>query len=104
MRHSIATPRAAGILVLLGIAALLSGCETDGSTPGPLASLSATTGKKDEPPKVAAPDPITHTQAAEECWMATEKGHAGASLDQRADIVDKCIAEKMKTAEAPPKR
>ena len=98
MRHSIATPRTAAVLVLLGIAALLSGCETDGSTAKPAASLAAGTGKKDEPPKVAEPtaEPISHAQAAADCWMATEKGHAGAPLDKRADIVDKCIADKMK--------
>ena len=42
--------------------------------------------------------PMTHTRAAEQCWMSTEKGAASMSLDKRADLVDKCIAEKMKTA------
>lgn len=42
--------------------------------------------------------PMTHTRAAEQCWMSTEKGSASMSLDKRADLVDKCIAEKMKTA------
>ena len=34
---------------------------------------------------------MTHTRAAEQCWMSTEKGAASMSLDKRADLVDKCI-------------
>jgi hypothetical protein len=97
--------RKAFVLTLFGIAVLLSGCETDGATPNPLAALTSPAGKKDEAAKPAEPPPkpMTHTQAAEECWMATEKGYSGATLDKRADIVDKCIADKMKKAEAPPR-
>jgi hypothetical protein len=67
---------------LLVAAAALAGCETTGSgvaqaTPQP------------------APAPLTHTQAAEICWMATERGHADLPLDKRADIVDQCIKDKM---------
>jgi hypothetical protein len=112
MRSSIATPRSAAVLLLLGIAVLLSACETDGSSPGPLASLTADT-KKDEPPKAQgsqkesakepAEEPMTRARAASICWMSTEKGRADANLDKRADAVDKCIEEKMKKAEAPPK-
>ena len=101
------TPRKAQkafVLLLLGVALVLSGCETDGSTPGPLASLSAATAKKDEPPKAQeienakapAEEPMTHARAASICWMTTEKGRADANLDKRADVVEKCIAEKMK--------
>ena len=39
---------------------------------------------------------MTHARAASICWMATEKGRADANLDKRADVVEKCIAEKMK--------
>ena len=47
---------------------------------------------------------MTHVQAAEFCWMATEKSDAHMDLDKRADVVDKCIAEKMgvKPAETKP--
>lgn len=107
MRHSIASPRTAQkafVLLLFGIALVLSGCETDGSTPGPFASLSAATAKPDEAPKAAEkpaaskePDqPMTRARAASLCWMATEKGHASSNLDKRVDVVDKCIAEKLK--------
>ena len=48
------------------------------------------------PPK----PPMTHSEAATECWMATEKGRADINLDKRADIVTKCIDDKMKGAKA----
>ncbi len=38
-------------------------------------------------------------RAAMECWMGTEKGSAKTNLDKRADIVTKCIQDKMKTAQ-----
>ncbi|HEY4981905.1 MAG TPA: hypothetical protein VII24_08185 [Pseudolabrys sp.] len=81
-------------LVLLVIAAgLLSGCETTG--PGP-AALSAQASKPPEPP-------MTRSRAASDCWMNTEKGSAAANLDKRADVVTKCIDDKMKAAQAAPK-
>jgi hypothetical protein len=94
--------RRIGALAVLAVAAaLLSGCETDGSSPGPLAELAAYNGKKDDakPPE----PPMTRTRAAMECWMQTEKGRADASLDKRADFVTKCIDDKLKTAQAAPK-
>jgi predicted small secreted protein len=75
------------ILALLLAAAALAACETTGSGPGAQAAAPA------EPP-------MTHSRAASECWMSTEKGSAGMNLDKRADIVTKCIDQKMK---APPK-
>lgn len=75
---------------LVVLAAALAGCETTGAAP-----QAAT--KPPEPP-------MTHARAATQCWMATEKGHADADLDKRADVVNKCIEEKMKTAGALPKR
>jgi hypothetical protein len=105
MRHSLATPpvpfrRKVAALVVLGFAAaLLSGCQTDGA--GSLASLTGPS-RKEEPAKPAEP-PMTRSRAASECWMSTEKGRADANLDKRADVVTKCIAEKMKKAEAAPK-
>ncbi|HVV62440.1 MAG TPA: hypothetical protein VHD14_11860 [Pseudolabrys sp.] len=74
------------VLAVTLAAAALAGCETTGSTP----SATAT----------AAPEPpLTHAKAAEQCWMATEKGRADMNLDKRVDVVDKCIAEKMKAAQ-----
>jgi ABC-type glycerol-3-phosphate transport system substrate-binding protein len=53
-------------------------------------------------PAAPAPKPaMTHTQAALECWMATEKGRKDLPLDQRADIVDACIKDKMSGKPAP---
>jgi hypothetical protein len=77
-------------------AALLSGCQTDGDGPGPFASLTAPA-KPAEPEKPPEP-PMTKSRAAMQCLMETEKGHASADLDKRADVVNKCIDQKLKTA------
>ncbi len=75
-------------LVPLAFAALtLAACETTAGGTAP-----TQTAKAPEPP-------MTRTHAAELCWMSTEKGAASMSLDKRADVVDKCIAEKMKAAQ-----
>jgi hypothetical protein len=84
-RH--AFPRLRALALMAAAAGLLAGCETTG--PGPAAK---------------APDPpMTHSRAATECWMQTEKGGASMNLDKRADIVNKCIDDKMKGAAAAPK-
>jgi hypothetical protein len=88
------------LALLVAAAALLSGCETDGSTPGPFASLS-TPSKPAEPAKPPEP-PMTRTRAASQCWMSTEKGSASVNLDKRADIVDKCIDDKLKAVKDAP--
>jgi hypothetical protein len=77
-------------LVLVLAAAALAACETTGS--GPSAQAEA-------PPE----PPMTHSRAASDCWMSTEKGSAAVSLDKRADIVTKCIDQKMKASPAAPK-
>jgi hypothetical protein len=87
------------ILTITLLAVALAGCETDGNTPGPLASLSGAKPAEEKPA-----EPMTRSQAASECWMSTEKGPLRNNLDKRADAVDKCIAEKMKSAAAAPKR
>jgi hypothetical protein len=43
---------------------------------------------------------MTRRRAAEQCWMSTEKGATSMSLDKRADVVNKCIEEKMKDGSA----
>ena len=67
-------------LALFAACALtLVACQTDGT--GPIAA-----------------GPMTSTRAARECWMRTEKTSARENLDKRADVVNKCIDEKMKAA------
>lgn len=73
------------------LALALTACETTGDGPGSMAEVG--------PP---AP-PMTHSRAAQECWMRTEKGAASMNLDKRADLVDRCIEEKMKAAGTAPK-
>jgi type IV pilus biogenesis protein CpaD/CtpE len=78
-------------VLLVLAAAALAGCETTG----------VGAGAKPEAAKPVEP-PMTRTRAAEQCWMATEKGNAGLALDKRADVVDKCIEQKMKAAASAP--
>ena len=91
--------QAGAAALLIAAAALLSGCETDGNSPGPFAALTQPA-KPPEPAKPAEP-PMTRSRAAMECWMKTEKGRADENLDKRADVVTKCIDDKMKMAAAP---
>ncbi len=86
-------------IALVMLAATLAGCETTGTG---VASASAVATKPAEPAKPPEP-PMTHARAATLCWMGTEKGHADADLDKRADIVTKCIEDKMKAAAETPK-
>ncbi len=79
------------LALLAACAVLLAACETTGSIGS--ATLAAA---PDEPP-------MTRSRAAADCWMSTEKGGAAANLDKRADLVGKCIDEKMKAAPGPPK-
>ena len=82
---------ACAVLLLLAAAAL-SACETtDTGAPGVQAAA---------PPAPPAA-PMTHEKAATECWMGTEKTYGKMSLDQRADIVNKCIDRKMGKADKP---
>jgi hypothetical protein len=78
------------ILALVLAAAPLAGCESVQYIPPPQAAA-------------APPPPMTRSRAAAECWMETEKGRAGMDIDKRADVVTKCIAQKMKTPKPAPK-
>ena len=105
--------RPAARFVLLATCALaLAACQTDGA--GPTASdapkAEVTTAKHDAAapkPQAAKPaepvpeEPMTRTRAARECWMKTEKASAREDLDKRADLVNKCIDDKMRAAGAP---
>ncbi|HEY6024329.1 MAG TPA: hypothetical protein VIV34_09150 [Pseudolabrys sp.] len=113
---------AAGRFVVLAAALALAACETDGAGPtaadapkAEVASAKLDAPKSESPrsesPKaqaarpaepVAETEPMTHARAARECWMKTEKTSAHADLDKRADLVNKCIDEKLKTAAGTP--
>jgi hypothetical protein len=74
------------MVMLAGLA--LGGCAASGGAGADLGAMQVK-------------EPMTHTKAAELCWMSTEKTSARLPLDKRADLVERCIAEKMGTA--PPK-
>jgi len=98
--------------LLAACALALGACETDGTSPtaadAPKAEIAGTS--KTETPRAQAAkpaepvrdtEPMTRSRAARECWMRTEKGNTRENLDKRADLVNKCIDEKMKAASAP---
>ena len=70
------------ILAVILAAGTLAACETTGTSASDVAA---------KPVEL----PMTHTRAAEQCWMSTEKANASLPLDKRADIVNKCIEQKM---------
>ena len=51
------------------------------------------------PPAEPAPQPLTQSKAAEECWMETEHGAKSLPLDKRSKMVDKCVKDKMNDAQ-----
>ena len=78
----------AGGALLAAAVLSLAACQTTGAGTAAPATLAK--------PAAAEPQgPMTHRDAALYCWMKTEHGRAGLSLDKRADVVDKCIKEKM---------
>jgi hypothetical protein len=116
----------ARFVVFAAAALALAACETDGTGPtaadAPKAEVASAApkteartetskpeaSKPEAKPQAAKPaepvadsEPMTHARAARECWMKTEKANAHADLDKRADLVNKCIDEKMKAAGAP---
>jgi len=70
--------RARRAALLVAAACALAGCQTD-RTAAPAARTA----------------PVSHHQAALECWMATEHGHADLPLEKRANLVDACIKDRM---------
>jgi len=112
-RKPFARVRCLALLLVAG--GLLAGCETTGpgsaaetakpaeppkvETGTPADPPKVEAGKPAEPPKVEAP--MTRSRAATECWMKTEKGSANVNIDKRADVVTKCIDDKMKAAATP---
>jgi hypothetical protein len=58
----------------------------------------------DAPATEGAGQPLTRQRASEDCWMETEQGAKGLSLEKRANLVDKCVKDKMsgaKTTDVP---
>ena len=90
MTSSIPHIRKSLAVLVVALAAALAGCESIQYAPSPQAA---------RPPEA----PMTRSRAAAECWMATEEGHADMDLDKRADVVNKCIDQKMKGAKTAPK-
>ena len=105
--------RAAASLTVLAAALALAACETDGTGPSaadapkaqaasgrpePAASKPETPPAQTVRPAAAADEPMTRARAARECWMRTEKANPHQDLDKRADVVNKCIDDKLKAA------
>jgi len=80
-------------LLLLACTPALTACQTDGPSPSAQAS-------PQEAAKEAAKPP-TRQEVALQCWASVDKAHKDAGLDQRADIVTKCINDKMNAAQQP---
>jgi hypothetical protein len=74
-------------ILLIAVSPALAGCKTD----GPSARASAEEAQR----------PHTRHEVAFQCWASVDKAHKTMTLDQRADVVTKCIDDKMKGA--PPK-
>ena len=106
MNVSLAAIRTAATLAVLTAAIALAACQTDGASPSAAdapkaqSASSELAASKPARPAAAADDlePMTHARAARECWMRTEKANPHQDLDKRADIVNKCIDEKLKAA------
>ena len=68
-------------------------------------SRSAVATRPPEPPPPepkAEPElPMTHERASSLCWMKYEDGRKKLTLDQRADLVDKCVKATMATGQKP---
>jgi hypothetical protein len=95
-------------LGLLSAALALAACQTDGAGPSAADAPKAQAAldpAASAPAQAARPvtatdagEPMTRTRAARECWMRTEKANPHQDLDKRADIVNKCIDDKLKAA------
>jgi len=105
------TIRAAASLAVLTAALALAACETDGTGQAAAdAPKAQAASPRPETPSAqtarpaAADDgePMTRARAARECWMRTEKANPHQDIDKRADVVNKCIEDKLKGV-APPK-
>jgi hypothetical protein len=82
-------------------ALVLAACETDGTGPTAADAPKAEAASAKPPEPVRNTEPMTRSRAARECWMRTEKASAHEDLDKRADLVNKCIDQKMNAAGVP---
>jgi hypothetical protein len=111
------TIRAAASLAILTAALALAACETAGTGPSAADAPKAQAASARPEPAAAKPEtpptqavrpaaavddgePMTRARAARECWMRTEKANPHQDLDKRADVVNKCIDDKLKAASA----
>jgi hypothetical protein len=56
------------------------------------------TNRTDTPAAEVAPQPLTQSNAAEQCWMETEHGSKSLPLEKRAKVVDQCVKDKLSGA------
>lgn len=91
--------------LFLAAALALAACNTTtGDQPGP-AAAAGTTGAAGTTASAAPADdkpaqPMTRTEAASQCWMKAEKLEGDKrNIDSRLSYVEKCIGDKMKTAQ-----
>jgi hypothetical protein len=90
------------LLAALALAAALAACAgqtgMQPETPGVQSDAAiprgerVITGNPNEPQ-----GPITPEKARTECWMRYEKDKTAKNLDAKIVLVDKCVAEKLKT-------
>jgi outer membrane PBP1 activator LpoA protein len=83
MNYSVARTNVAPFVLPLVAAVVLASCSTN---------------RTDTPAAEAAPQPLTQSKAAEQCWMETERGNKSLPLDKRAKVVDQCVKDKMSGA------
>jgi hypothetical protein len=83
------TSPSAKILAVLLIAGspALTGCKTDGTNAQAAAE--------------APGRPQARHEVALQCWGSVDKAHKTMGLDQRADLVSKCIDDRLKGQPAP---
>ena len=97
MMHSTARRPPFLALLLLACAPVLAACQTD-STGTPMVQPMA----QAAPAEAAAPaEPPTRQEAALQCWASVDKAHKDMSLDKRADIVTKCIDDRLHPGQTP---
>ena len=92
------TPR---LLAALALAALAAAC-AQGMNPPPEAGVQPAPqeiprgerviGHQDEPAEVLTPE-----KARAQCWMRYEKDKAAKNLDAKIVLVDRCVAEKLRS-------
>jgi hypothetical protein len=89
------------VLFVLGAAMAVSACTTTETGVSQASANTAASAPAAPPPAAAsqpAAGPMTREKASTDCWMKYEKEARALSLDQRLPLVEKCTAEKLKTA------